>query len=286
MIFGATGMLGKSLSHVLQQIGIEVIEVTRNYPYYIDFILNSNSIDDLIRLESPDIVINCAAIVNLEYCEKNPKEAYLVNARAPYILSSACEKFGVYFVQISTDHYYNDKPIHSHYENEKITLLNEYAKTKFAGEAFTLINQAALVIRTNLVGFRNGYSPTFFEWIIKELEANRDIIGYTDFYTSSIDTISFSELLLKLINLKTCGIYNIAANDVISKYEFIRKVAYYFNTSSQIKKGKITNTIPRAKTLGLDNSKFIKHTGEIPPTSNEVINRLVNEYRKGELVEL
>ncbi len=72
-------------------------------------------------------------------------------------------------MQISTDHYFCGQGDLKHDESAPVTLLNEYARTKYAGEAFALTNPEACVIRTNVVGFRgwevrpcHGPVPDFY----------------------------------------------------------------------------------------------------------------------------
>lgn len=291
LLIGSTGMLGQSLLKKLQSNNLTVITSSRNNSDYdIDFLIDSDKIKDIIMKEKPEIIINAAALVNLKYCESHPGEAYKINSRLPALIAEACMKTKSYFVQISTDHYYSSDKNMVHDEDHEVNLLNEYARTKFAGEAFTLTNKNSLVVRTNIVGFRNKVeSPTFVEWIINSLESNKEIIGFDDFYTSSIDVQTFSDILLELIENRANGLFNLASADTISKYEFIYSLALLLGKEQNVIKGhmNLVEGIPRANSLGLDTSKlsYLLRKNKIP-FSKEIIRNIYIQYKEGAYNEL
>ncbi|USK69967.1 dTDP-4-dehydrorhamnose reductase family protein [Peribacillus asahii] len=291
LLTGATGMLGQALYEAFMRENVEVITVARSNSHYnIDLIVNSEKIIDVIQTESPDIVINSAALINLQACEDNPKEAYFINAKLPGILTEACREVGCFFVQISTDHYYMNDSKKKHSEKDPVLLVNEYARTKYEGERFALTYANSLIVRTNIVGFRNKKNtPTFIEWIIDSLNSGKKIYGFEDFYTSSIDVYHFSDILIELIEKRITGILNIASTNVLSKYEFISELASVLNKESFVKKGNLNQFkgIKRANSLGLDVTKLKTILGnqEIP-SSQEVIHKVVEKYREGAFYEL
>lgn len=290
LLIGSTGMLGQALYKFFTYKNHKVTTVSRKKAdINIDLLESCNLIRSIIIEEKYDIVINAAANINLLNCEENPGNAYKLNARIPSILSEACKISGSYFIQISTDHYYLNSNI-LHEETYPITLLNEYAKTKYFGEILTLQNPESLVIRTNIVGFRNASQPTFVEWIINQLENDNELFGYTDFFTSSIDVYSFSEILYQVILQNQTGILNIATKDVISKYEFIMRLSTLFGKTSLVKKGSLNDlnqNVKRGNTLGLSTNKLSNIIdSSLIPTSQQVINRLFSIYKGGHEYEI
>lgn len=290
LLIGSTGMLGQALYEFFTYKNYKVTTVSRrNADINVDLLDSSNYIRSIILEQKYDVVINSAANINLRNCEENPGKAYELNSRIPGILSDACKISGSYFIQISTDHYYINKNI-LHDETYPVTLLNEYAKTKYFGEILTLQNPKSLVVRTNIVGFRYSKSPTFVEWVINQLENNIELYGYTDYFTSSIDVYSFSEILHQVILKNQYGVLNIATKDAISKYEFILKLATLFGKDNLVKKGSMTTldqNIKRGNTLGLSINKLSKIVDQsVIPTSQQVINRLYSIYRGEDKYEI
>jgi len=104
-------MLGNKLKKYLLNLNEEVIGIARkNADYNLD-IKNGEKLIECFKLESPDVIINTASIVDIEFCEKNKGEAYLINSRPSSIIADYCYKNNIYFVQISTDHYYTKDKI-------------------------------------------------------------------------------------------------------------------------------------------------------------------------------
>lgn len=291
LLIGATGMLGQVLNQKFTQENLDIFTISRtNSTYNIDLLVDTEKVIEIIRLVKPDVVVNSAALINLKDCEQYPKKAYILNARLPALLETACREINSYLVQISTDHYYkNDEKIR-HSEKEDVVLLNEYARTKYAGEVFALTYRNTLVVRTNIVGFRNKKNePTFIEWVIRSLQQEEMITGFEDFYTSSIDIYSFAEILMELIEQNVTGIINVATTDVYSKYEFIYELAEKIGKEQFVSKGKMNSFegIKRANSLGLDTTKLQSILCyQLVPCTEQVINNLIEKYRAGAFYEL
>ena len=57
-------------------------------------ISNYKMVDDFIRRQRPDVIINCAAYTNVDGCEVNHDAAFKANAIGPRNLAQAAEKTG------------------------------------------------------------------------------------------------------------------------------------------------------------------------------------------------
>lgn len=280
-------MLGKMLVYVLNKKNQKVVTVARTKAdLQVDLLEDVEKLATFIRKEQPDVVINTTAIINLLECENNPEQAYLINSRLPAILADVCDKLSIYYIQISTDHYYVGDNNNVHNEDDSVQLLNEYARTKYLGEVLTNFYKKTLIVRTNIVGFKGQEGkPTFIEWILSSLEENKKIHAFTDFYTSSIDVERFSEILYELILKQITGVVNIAASDVVSKYEFITKIAEKLGKDHLVYKDtlqNLTQEVKRANSLGLDIQKLTNLIGKDKiPSSNEVIDWVLKRYKEG-----
>lgn len=273
-------MLGQELTEYLSLLGNEVVGIARKNADYNFDISDDDKLLECFESEKPDIIINTIAIVNLNNCEIDKCRAYLVNSRPAGVISNYCHENNVYFVQISTDHYYTGDDDEKHLETDKIHLLNEYARTKYLAETLALTNPDALIIRTNIVGFRGWENDTFVEWALNCLKSEEPINVFEDYYTSSIDVYNFSRILGDLINNKPRGIYNLASSEVSSKKDFIFSLADSFNLStSNCTPSKINNDeLKRATSLGLDTGKIENYLGYKMPTLKEVTDSLKKHY--------
>lgn len=274
-------MLGQELTRYFSSLGNEVIGVARKNADYNFDILDDNKLFECFKIENPDIIVNTIAIVNLNDCELDKGRAYSVNSRPAGIISEYCFENDIYFIQISTDHYYTDDDDKKHSEGDKIYLLNEYARTKFLAESLTLTNPYALVIRTNIVGFRGWENDTFIEWALNSLKSNESINVFEDYYTSSIDIYSFSRILCDFIKNKPSGVYNLSSSEVFSKKDFIFSLAETFSLSQDnCNIVKINNDeLKRATSLGLSTKKIEDCLGYKLPTLKEVVTSLKTNYK-------
>lgn len=282
LILGSTGLLGQALVTVLSD-DFNVFGVARkNADFNID-ITDDKALAKTIKEVSPDIIINTVAIVNHSYCENNPAQAYMVNSRPVSVINSLIGNTDIYFIQISTDHYYKDDIKKQHNENDPIILPSEYSKTKYLAEQFALLNPKNLVLRTNVVGFRGDTAmPSFLEWVLESLKTDQQITLFNDFYTSSIHTMQLAEALKKLIPQRISGILNIASSEVASKKEFIEAFALKFGLSlKNTKIGTCKNfedSEKRGDSLGLDISRAQNLLEYKLPNLEAVVESLLKEY--------
>jgi len=284
LIIGSTGLLGQALYQYAGTLGHDVQGIARSHAdISLDIALEPDALLKHLVSVKPDIIINAAALVNMQACENDADLAYRVNSRPAALLANAARQVGAYFIHISTDHFYFGDKDQKHDENVLVMLLNEYARTKYAAEQFTLTNPDALVVRTNIVGFRKRKGqPTFAEWVFNALVSNETMKLYDDFYTSSIDAESFSKAIFDLIHYKPTGVINLASCEVASKKQFIEGIAKkmghsleYALTSSVHE----SSSIVRADSLGLDVSKAEGILKYRLPTLDDVVNSLVVNYR-------
>jgi len=206
----------------------------------------------------------------------------LTNAAIVGNLSSFCLDQNIKLCHISTDHYFSGDNDRLHDENSKVLLLNEYAKTKYAGECFALTNPNSLVLRTNIVGLRNwSGSPTFVEWAIGELASKKPITMFEDVYTSSIDVKTFSKALFELISKGASGLINLASSECASKKEFITRLAIRLGFDlSNCKVGRVNTNfgVARGESLALDVSYAESILGYKLPNLDSVIESIACEY--------
>jgi dTDP-4-dehydrorhamnose reductase len=106
LVIGSTGMLGQALMREMKRRGIDVIGIARSGADISCDIVDDQTLSNIILSIKPQIIINSAAMVSLAKCEEKPGYAYLINARSASTIAEISLKTGIYFIQISTDHYY------------------------------------------------------------------------------------------------------------------------------------------------------------------------------------
>lgn len=284
LLIGSNGMLGQALSSRLRSDKYVLQCVSRTDAEYSFDLADDMCVEKCFYEVRPDIVINAAANTDLNNCEIDRGNAYEINGRLPGILAALCDRYGCYFVHISTDHFFCGDGKKQHDEQCGVKLLNEYARTKYMGEQFALLYGNTLVLRTNIVGFRGRRQPTFLEWALNELEKKREMTLFSDFYTSSMCTTDFARILSDLLTLHPTGIYNLASSEVSSKTEFILGLSReIFGSEPSYTEGSVKNIngVPRGDSLGLDTEKIEGLLGYKMPGLQETLFSIKREYYGG-----
>lgn len=281
LVLGGSGMLGQALLTQGRERGRDLIGVSRSGPGTICDLTDPAALRALFEKSAPATVVNAAALTDLGLCEGDPALAYAVNGRAVAHLAEFCRGCGARLVQISTDHYFTGDGRALHDERSPVRLVNEYARSKFAGEAFAMTLSDALVIRTNITGLRGWAGrPTFAEWLLEAILTRAPITLFEDYFTSTLDTRSFANACWQLIDDGAAGLLNVASSEAASKREFATAMAAALGRAlGPIQAGSVLNlTPPRAESLGLSVAAAERRLGYRLPGLGEVVRNLAADY--------
>jgi dTDP-4-dehydrorhamnose reductase len=282
LVLGSTGLLGQAMMAELDRRRWASVGAARTDADACLDVVDDRALVSLLDQVRPEFVVNCAALVDVGRCEIEPGLAYQVNARPLALLAAWSARTGNRLIQISTDHYYANGGDVAHYEDEPLQLVNEYARSKFAAEAFALTSPNALVLRTSIVGIRNRGPQTFAEWAIQVVKEDMKVSLFTDAYTSSIDAGTFARAALDLASQRASGLFNLAASQVFSKAAFVEEIAAQLDLSmSRATPGSVGSLQPpRPSSLGLDVSRGQALLSYKLPNLPQVVSAVLDEYRK------
>ena len=192
LITGASGMLGATFVKQWRD-KFEVFATDKknfvNSPAknFMDYDLLNESYDVLINWAKPDVIIHCAAITNVDFCELNPEQAMAVNAES-------VNKFLIYgsnarLIFISSDAVFPNG-IHMVSEKDQTSPENIYGKTKETGEKYIKDSSGEhIAIRTTIVGTNiNPSYQGFVEWIVNSIKNGKEITLFNDVLFTPIAT--------------------------------------------------------------------------------------------------
>ena len=185
-------------------------------------VTSENSIEAIFKKYKFDYVLNCAAITDIELCEKNPALCFQVNVIGPYLLNKYCLKYHKKLLNISSD--YATYPV------------NVYGWSKRFGEQ--VLDKSFLSIRTNF------YSSTTY--LVDYLRRGQIVNAYTNVY---FNPLSIYRLVSEIDqNSHQRGVINLLTTRKISNYDFARKICATFGIKlNQVKKNVLTNSPGKAK---------------------------------------
>ena len=292
LIAGDTGLLGQALTeHFLPEhavAGFSSSPAVKSAPGYthsvLDLLPSIAPAEKLIQSFSPDLVINCTGLVDVKRCEEAKDLARYMNAELPGVLSGICASRNIKFIHISTDQVFDGKKNTPYQESDSPAPTNQYGVTKLAGETNTLkVNQRALVLRTNIVGWRGrAAAPVFAEWLSENLAARNPISLADDFVTSSIHVDFFCRILREFYTKGGLGVFHAAAKNAVSKYEFGRLFAEAadldFSHVRVVKLAQLGLQPPRPPYLALNVNAAQKFLGSDFPSCEETISLLARQF--------
>jgi dTDP-4-dehydrorhamnose reductase len=230
---------------------------------------------------SPDVIVNLAALTNVDECEASPNVAYRANVRVVENLARWIKevKPACYLLQVSTDQVYDGQA--SHVEND-VTITNYYAFSKFAGE-LAARQVSSTVLRTNFVGrSRCPARVSLSDWLVDAARAKRPITVFDDIYFSPLSLSRLVEMILRVIELRKTGVYNLGSFGGMSKasfaYDLMNALGY---SSDHMTAGPATSVglgAYRPKDMRMDSSAFERAFGVGLPTLQEEIVAIAGEY--------
>ena len=186
-------MLGSSLVNYLSKFhdvfatsrskGIEGKNIEWSCFDLTDIVLLDNWLNEV----NPDVVIHCAAIVNVDACEDEVELATNLHVKTTKVIANYLDTNNGRLIYISTDSVFDGEKQSAYRESDLVSPLNVYAKTKLMGESLVLSMKKGLVLRVNIVGCTGKNRVSFAEWMFNCLNDNIPMNLFYDVYFSPLN---------------------------------------------------------------------------------------------------
>lgn len=241
-ISGISGLLGSNAAFLLHK-KYGIYGQYHEYPFSVkgitavscDLSGDISPTIELLEKARPQAVIHCAALANVDACQKEPERAAKINTGATELLSRISAKLGAKFVFISTDAVYKDVPGLLYNEDSALFPLNEYSRTKLAAEE-SVRKQCSdsLIIRTNIYGYNYQDKLSLGEWVVSNLKASKSISMFRDVVFTPVLVNDLVGAIDYLLQRDLVGVFNVAGRGAITKYDFGRKIADIFGFNKEL----------------------------------------------------
>jgi len=213
-IIGANGRLGAALAR----------EYARDFELT-SFERRQLDLGQLDRVRSAlaatkfELLINCAAITNVDYCESHREEAFVVNAEAPRLLAEIANEKSARLVHFSTDYVFDGKKTDPYVEGDKAVPLSVYGESKLEGEDRVLeVSSQHLVIRLSWVF--GPAKPSFIDQIIQRARENDVVTAVADKFSAPTFAIDVAGWLRLVVEKNADGILHLTNNGGCSWQEW------------------------------------------------------------------
>lgn len=167
-----------------------------------------------------DVLINAAAQTNVDRCETEVDEAFVLNAEAPKVLAEICATKTARFIHISTDYVFDGEKREAYREEDEARPISVYGESKREGERRALsANERALIVRVSWVFGPDR--PSFVDWAIDQARQREDVKAIADKWATPTYTLDLAELLRPLLlDASVSGLMHLANTGECSWQEY------------------------------------------------------------------
>ena len=275
LITGSNGLLGQKLLHKLRKdSSVQLIATSKGenrvsrkegYTYFDLDITNNYAVAKLISREKPQVVINTAAMTNVDLCEDENKDCDALNVEAVRYLADACVKVDAHLIQISTDFIF-DGENGPYKEEDKPNPLSYYGLSKLKSEQ--LLQEHAVkwtVLRTIIVfGVGENLSKgNIVLWAKGALEKGDPLNIIDDQFRAPTLAEDLADICILAAKKKAFGIFNASGKDIMSIYEIVERIAKHYGNSTE--------------NLNKISTATLKQKAVRPPKTGFILDKSINE---------
>lgn len=245
LITGCNGLLGQKLVEILSNSPNYMMLLTskQEASVFRDERLQYRQLDiarrqdvaQIVEQFEPEIIINAAAMTNVDRCETEREAAWRANVTGVENLIRSAKLVGSRIVHFSTDYVFDGKS-GPYGEADRPNPLSYYGRTKLASE--NLLQTSGLpatILRTMvLYGIGFGIKLNFALWLLKSLSEEKTIRVVDDQVGNPTMADDVAYAVLKVIELERTGLYHIAGQDLVNRYEFAQTLARVFDLNKKL----------------------------------------------------
>ena len=275
LITGSNGLLGQKILHKLRiDDRVELIATSRGknrvsvesgYTYFSLDITSEKLVSKIILEQRPRVVINTAAMTNVDLCEHETKACNILNVDAVKYLADACQKIDAHLIHISTDFIFDGKN-GPYREEDEPNPLSYYGLSKLKSEQLLYKHNVRWTILRTIIVFGVGENLSkgnIVLWAKGALEKGDPLNIIDDQFRAPTLAEDLADACILAANKKAFGIFNASGKDIMSIYEIVETTARHYGYS--------TENLNKISTVTL-NQKAIR-----PPKTGFILDKSRNE---------
>ncbi|QLE02264.1 dTDP-4-dehydrorhamnose reductase [Galbibacter sp. BG1] len=223
LITGAHGQLGSTFQNLSKNYGdlhfifcsSKKLDVT-----------HKESVQEIFKEFNPDFCINCAAYTNVEQAEKEPDQAFKINAEGVKNLAEICKEYQTTLIHISTDYVFDGKKRRPYSVDDLPNPINQYGKSKLKGEQYIQdILTEYVIVRTSWL-YSKEFGNNFYKTILRKAKTEKELF-ITDAQTGCpTDTVNLATKILSKIeeNTEDYGVFHFCDREEMTWYGFSKQI--------------------------------------------------------------
>lgn len=202
------------------------------------------------RINTPTVIINAAAMTNVDACEMQPHMAQRINSEGPRYLAEVSCQHDAHLLHLSTDYIFPGDDVNPgpYREDSTPRPVNCYGRTKLGGERAVLRickeSTPCTIVRTALVyDFITGGRINFISWLLSELGSGRRVRVVRDQWNTPTLADDIASILLWLAEHHKTGVYHVAGPDLVGRHELALSIAQHFALDSRLIEWVVTSEL-------------------------------------------
>jgi len=262
LVIGASGLVGGHLMNAITQAGHDAIGTYYKHPVDGMRQLDIRDYDDVVwvaRKISPAIIYLPAAVSNVDYCELQPYDAYMVNVMGVHNVVQSALVVGAKLVYFSSDYIFDGKS-GPYYERSVANPVCEYGWQKVLAEHYVMSCMLDyLIIRTTVVYGWERQDKNFICGLVKTLGEGRIFKVPMDQIGSPTYAPNLARAVVQLATVACARrIYHVAGPKRVDRYEFAREAARVFGLDSDLIQPVVTSDLGQTAERPLNCGMVVK----------------------------
>lgn len=294
IVTGASGLLGYQVVQAVRQAGHEPVPLYHTQAPWADepqaeAWLPCDLTDEtawlalLDRLPGPPhAIVHCAALTDVDACERNKAQAYAANVLATRHVARGAQRAGARVIYISTASVFSGFR-GGYAEHETPEPPNFYALTKVIGEEIALAGGPNLVVRATILGVhpRARAAKNLIEWLVGTVRQDGNLRLFADVRINPISHITLAGMLITLLAYRgPLRVLHLGSLDVVSKAAVGRWVVEQFpGYGGHIEEVSVQDgglAAMRPKEMWLDTRRTSRELGLSMPAAREEVDRVLH----------
>jgi dTDP-4-dehydrorhamnose reductase len=233
-------MLGSDLTAVCATEGFEV----RAYDLPEFDITNRKQVEEAVG--EAGVVVNCAAYTNVDGAETESALAHRINAEAVGQLGEVARERGAWVLHFSTDFVFDGKLDRPYTETDAPNPINEYGKSKLAGERLLAdVGCACCIVRLQWTYGTHGHN--FVTKIVERAQSGSPLKVVDDQVGAPTATTEIAKATCKLMEQRTEGLFHFAGAGYTSRFEVARLILDKLGLSAELSPCRSTDFVTPAE---------------------------------------
>ena len=245
LVTGSNGLLGQKLAELFSRSTNYNLLLTskQEHSVFDEEMIRYRQLDtthkrdvqSIVEEFEPDVIVNAAAVTNVDLCETERELAWKANVASVENLVYAAKLTGSKIIQVSTDYVFDGKN-GPYSELDRPNPISYYGRTKLASE--NVIHTAGIpstIVRTMvLYGAGLNVKANFALWLVQNLSEGKPVRVVDDQIGNPTLADDLAYAILKVVELDRSGLYHVSGPDLISRYDVALTLADVFSFNKKL----------------------------------------------------